>query len=259
MDEKKSFVFYRSFYEALQDLDNESRLSVYDAICALALNCEEKELNGFAKTIFKLIKPQIEANTLKYKNGQKGGRPRKEKEADKTEENRAKPKKANGFSENQKKQTGNEETKKTSGYEKEKTSGYDDVETNGYFLEKPNVNENDNDNVNDNDITALSDERSQPIASIILKDQSYYEISNEQVEEWEKAYPDIDVIQTLKIIEQWNKANPNKRKTKAGILRHVTGWLSKEQEKQKTKGVMNNGRNANDEEFLAAVFAENTL
>ena len=84
--EKESFVFYRSFFEALQDLKDKERLKVYDAICDLALNENDTKLTGIAKTIFTLIRPQILSNTKKYKDGQKGaeygklgGRPKKEK------------------------------------------------------------------------------------------------------------------------------------------------------------------------------------
>ena len=63
--EKESFVFYKSFYDALQDL------KVYDTICDLALNGNETKLTGVAKTIFTLIKPQILANTKRYENGKK--------------------------------------------------------------------------------------------------------------------------------------------------------------------------------------------
>ena len=84
--EKESFVFYRSFFEALQDLKDKERLKVYDAICDLALNENDTKLTGIAKIVFTLIRPQILSNTKKYKDGQKGaeygrlgGRPRKEK------------------------------------------------------------------------------------------------------------------------------------------------------------------------------------
>lgn len=43
---KESFVFYRSFFEALQDLKDKERLKVYDAICKLALYEEDTELTG---------------------------------------------------------------------------------------------------------------------------------------------------------------------------------------------------------------------
>lgn len=69
--EKESFVFYKSFYDALQDLKEKDRLKVYDAICELALNGNETKLTGVAKIIFTLIKPQILANTKRYENGKK--------------------------------------------------------------------------------------------------------------------------------------------------------------------------------------------
>ena len=50
--EKESFVFYRSFFEALQDLKDKERLKLYDAICDLALNEKETKLIGISKTIF---------------------------------------------------------------------------------------------------------------------------------------------------------------------------------------------------------------
>lgn len=84
--EKESFVFYRSFFEALQDLKDKERLKVYDAICELALNENDTDLTGIANTIFKLIRPQILSNSKKYRDGQKGaeygklgGRPKKKK------------------------------------------------------------------------------------------------------------------------------------------------------------------------------------
>ena len=71
MAEKESFVFYKSFFEALKDLKDKERLQVYDAICDLALNEKDTELTGLSKTIFVLIKPQILANTKRYENGKR--------------------------------------------------------------------------------------------------------------------------------------------------------------------------------------------
>ena len=70
-EEKESFVFYASFYEALQDLKDKDRLKMYDAICELALNSKETKMTGLTKTIFTLIKPQILANQKRYENGRK--------------------------------------------------------------------------------------------------------------------------------------------------------------------------------------------
>lgn len=69
--ERESFVFYRSFFEALQDIKDKERLKIYDAICELALNGNDTKMTGISKTVFTLIRPQILSNTKKYENGKK--------------------------------------------------------------------------------------------------------------------------------------------------------------------------------------------
>lgn len=77
---KESFIFYRSFYDAIEELDDKKRLKMYDSIVKLALKNEENEkLSGICKQLFILIKPQITANNKRYEDGRKGGRPKKEK------------------------------------------------------------------------------------------------------------------------------------------------------------------------------------
>lgn len=82
---RDSFVFYRSFFEALQDVPIEERACIYDAICAYSLNDIEPKLTGMQLAIFKLIRPNIDSNKRKYENGKKGasfgkkgGRPKKD-------------------------------------------------------------------------------------------------------------------------------------------------------------------------------------
>ncbi len=69
---RDSFIFYRSFYEAIQDLPKENQLELYNAIAQYSLNFEDPTLNGLSNTIFKLIKPQLDANNKRFVNGQKG-------------------------------------------------------------------------------------------------------------------------------------------------------------------------------------------
>ena len=72
-----SLVFYRSFYEAVEEIETpEARARVYKAIFEYGLNGKAPELKGAEKAIFKLIKPQIDANLRKRENGGKGGRPK---------------------------------------------------------------------------------------------------------------------------------------------------------------------------------------
>ena len=83
---KESFVFYDSFLTAIDELDSDTKLKVYEAVTHYALKGIEPELSGIAFAIFSLIKPQIDANNKKYENGIKGagfgklgGRPKKQK------------------------------------------------------------------------------------------------------------------------------------------------------------------------------------
>lgn len=66
---RDSFIFYRSFYEAIKEIPESEQLAVYKAISIYALEQEEIELTGIAKAIFSLVKPQLDANYKKYENG----------------------------------------------------------------------------------------------------------------------------------------------------------------------------------------------
>lgn len=66
---RDSFIFYRSFYEAISELPKENQADTYDAIMQYALNQIEIELTGISKAIFSLVKPQLDANYKKYENG----------------------------------------------------------------------------------------------------------------------------------------------------------------------------------------------
>ena len=75
---KQSFIFYRSFYEAIRDLPDKKRLKIYEMIIELGLNnVKIDEKDATIKSLFALIEPVLTSNYRKYENGQKGGRPRK--------------------------------------------------------------------------------------------------------------------------------------------------------------------------------------
>lgn len=90
MIERGSFIFYRSFKESLEDLSDSDKLIMYVAIAEYALDRIEPQLTGFPSALFKLIKPQLEANWRKFENGckganhgNKGGAPKGNKNASK--------------------------------------------------------------------------------------------------------------------------------------------------------------------------------
>lgn len=73
--DRESFIFYRSFYEAIRCMPPEVQLEIYPAICEYALfGTLPKNLSEVAKGMFTLIKPNIDVNTTRFENGKKGGR-----------------------------------------------------------------------------------------------------------------------------------------------------------------------------------------
>lgn len=81
------------------------------------------------------------------------------------------------------------------------------------------------------DICTQPQSASVPVVELPLNDGSHFDIFQGQVDEWQTLYPAVDVPQALRSMRGWLLANPKKRKTKAGVLRFVTAWLSREQDK----------------------------
>ena len=48
-----------------------------------------------------------------------------------------------------------------------------------------------------------------------------------KVAEWEDAFPDMDVAAECRKALQWTRDNPTKRKTSRGMLKFLSGWLSR--------------------------------
>ena len=59
--------------------------------------------------------------------------------------------------------------------------------------------------------------------------KSTYPITQPMIDEWQQAYPGVDVDQAIRECRQWNIANPTRRKTSSGIARHIVSWLQREQ------------------------------
>lgn len=80
--------------------------------------------------------------------------------------------------------------------------------------------------------------------NIPLKDGTEYSIFKNDINAWQESFPDVDVAQELRLLREWNLSNPAKQKTKRGIRKHITGWLTKEQKKDKYNGttIQNTGK-----------------
>lgn len=69
---KNGFTFFRSYYEAIRELEAEQRLELYDAITAYALDGVEPELSGVAKACFLLMRPVLDKSDARSRARIKG-------------------------------------------------------------------------------------------------------------------------------------------------------------------------------------------
>ena len=72
---RNSFVFYDSFYRAMDYLTEEEKIEYIDAICNYSLYDIRIEMSPKIEGMFELVKAQIDANIKKREDGKKGGRP----------------------------------------------------------------------------------------------------------------------------------------------------------------------------------------
>lgn len=80
------FTFYRSFWEATKLIDKPAdRLCFLEAICAFALDEEEREITKAIAPSFLLVKPTLLSSAKKAKSGKAGGS--RKQSASKTEAN----------------------------------------------------------------------------------------------------------------------------------------------------------------------------
>ena len=74
----ESFVFYRSFRDAIEEMTDENKLATLLAICDYALYGVEPDLkDAMSRAVFTVARPSIDANKGRRANGKLGGRPPK--------------------------------------------------------------------------------------------------------------------------------------------------------------------------------------
>ena len=92
MDNKESFIFYRSFYEAIKTMpDDGEQAKAYKYIFEYVFEGKEPNEKDFATAMFCMVKVNIDNANKRYlasvENGKKGGRPPKNKNLEKPSNN----------------------------------------------------------------------------------------------------------------------------------------------------------------------------
>lgn len=222
--QRESFVFYRGFRDAINALPEEYRLKVLQYLMDYAFDGIEPEENSIEKAMFLSFKPQVDATQKRYeanvKNGQKGGRPKKE-----NQETQNNPDTEN---KNPSKTQDNPSKKNENPQKPNPNLNYNDNDNDNY-------NDNVNDNINNIYCTELECSSSIPeekaAITLTLNDKSEYPLFDKNIAEWKELYPNVDILQELRNMKGWLNSNPTKRKTKSGILRFINSWLAREQNK----------------------------
>lgn len=74
---RESIVFYKSYFDSIEQLPQNQQLPIYKALLNFAFNDREpeNELKGASLIIFEMAKPVLRSSKRNYDNGSKGGRP----------------------------------------------------------------------------------------------------------------------------------------------------------------------------------------
>lgn len=241
--ERTSFVFYRSFYEAINGLPKNVRLEVYDAIAQYALNgTEPEQLSAMARSMMLLVKPQIDVNQRRYENGCKGGRPNNEDveaNGENRKETEEKPKRNQKITKQKPKQnqTETETEAKNNQTETEQQPKDNQSETKA----KPNVNDNDNEDrkkepskegKKESEFLSASHSQSEDYQKFLRWVEKYAPycfknltmVTEEEFERLKKSYKGEEIATVIAKIEN----RKDLRKTYTNLYRTILNWLRNE-------------------------------
>jgi hypothetical protein len=88
MKTRDSMVFYRSFFDAIKELPERNQVEVLKAICEFGFDGIEPDITGISKTVWILIRPNLQSNRKKWESGckaktkQKVSKPKAKKKQD---------------------------------------------------------------------------------------------------------------------------------------------------------------------------------
>lgn len=91
-----------------------------------------------------------------------------------------------------------------------------------------------------------------PVEKLLLNDGTTWRPTVSLYEEYKRLYPAVDVDQEFRNMCGWCNSNVTKRKTRGGIKRFVTNWLSKEQNRGRRGGSSGDVRHMSTEEYMQA-------
>lgn len=86
------------------------------------------------------------------------------------------------------------------------------------------------------------------VIELILNDKTFYPIYQTDIDEWSECFLGVDVMQELRKMKSWSHDNPTRRKTRRGIRRFISSWLSRAQDMggARNSGTNTTGSSAND-------------
>lgn len=228
--QRTQFTFYESFFKAVSRIKKKAdKADAYDMICAYALYQEEPDLESASDAVaiaFELLRPVLDKAKERSESGKKGG---------------SKPE-ANAKQTGSKPEANGKQGEAASKKEKE--------------IEVENEVEVEIDNIPPSEVCGELPSSPPPAAVLPLVDGTDFEISVETVAELSGLYPAVDVEQQLRNMRGWLLANPKNRKTKAGIMRFVNSWLSREQNSARPAANQKQGGYTSGVDRLAEMYRE---
>ena len=225
------FAAYHSYLKSIEPLNDAERGRLFTACLQYSMTGIEPELHGNERFIFPTIQSQIDRDREKY-----------DRKCEKNRENGTRGGQANAAERKQ------SEANAPQTHPKEKEKEKEKEKTKEKAKEKENVSQSlppasspypptDGSSCAEAGAAASTPAAKAPpkepdmpaVITLTLNDKSEYPVTQADIDGWQELYPAVDVMQQLRAMRGWIDANPQNRKTRAGIRRFVNGWLSKEQ------------------------------
>jgi hypothetical protein len=96
--------------------------------------------------------------------------------------------------------------------------------------------------------------RSGGMERIPLADGTEFEASADEVEEWARLFPGVDLATSFRRMRAWCSAHRSRKKTRRGVHAFVVTWLSRDQDTRAGRGrdAVDHGRTPGDRSYIDA-------